>query len=137
VRHDEPHAPTCFVIDETVTLVAKDHEAGNRGQRLLEHRVGGVDQSLRLCPLPVEARFAEFVIWHDVGSGDRLLELGEKMARRCRIELCVCFQVKPLIMRIDAKLVCDVGGLDDDILRIERRGRALDKPCGLLEHAHP
>jgi hypothetical protein len=80
VRSDQPHAMTRFVIDEAVALMAEDPEHDHAGCRSVEHRTDEVDKPLRPSPFLIKSGRSEFIVWHQVGSGDRLFDLCEKVS---------------------------------------------------------
>ncbi len=81
VRNDQPHAMTRFVIDEAVALVAEDPEHGNAGGRFVENGADEVDKALGPSPFLIKSGLGEFIVRHQIGSRDRLFDLGEKVFR--------------------------------------------------------
>ena len=78
---------TRFVIDEAVALVAEDPEHGHACCRPVENGADEVDEALGPSPFPIETGRSEFIVRHQIGSRDRLFDLGEKVSDGGRINL--------------------------------------------------
>ena len=138
VRDDETHAVACLVVDQAIPLVAENREQDCACAGFVERGGDVVHQPLRPHPLLVEARRQELLVRHDVGGGDRLLDLGEEMAGRERVELCVFFDIElPELTADIALLEIHSSRLADGILGVERRRRAADEGAALAERRGP
>src|SRR5262249_16904786 len=131
------HAPAYRVVDGAVALVTKAAENRGARHRLVEHPGDEVDEPLRPRPFAVEARRDELVVGHQVGHRDRLLDPGNDLAVRRRIELRILVEIELLVTRLDAVAHAVTPGPAAGVLRIQRCGRPADETRRLADDVHP
>ncbi|MEP6836594.1 MAG: hypothetical protein ABJA75_00965 [Bradyrhizobium sp.] len=87
MRRDQPHLPARMVVDGAVALVAEDSEYGRADRGPVDDRADEVDEALRFGPLAIQFTLGEFCERHQIGGGNRLFEVAEKMPFRGWIDL--------------------------------------------------
>jgi hypothetical protein len=87
MRRDQPHLPAGVVVDEAVSLVPEHPEYRYADRRPVDHGAQEIDQALGFGPLTIQLTLGEFIDRHQVGGGNRLFKVAEKVALCGRVDL--------------------------------------------------
>ena len=136
VRRQQLHAPDRFVVDETLADIAADRNRGHARRGPVERRGNQIRVALRRQPLLEKARRAQFLVGHQLRSGEDLARLHHHQMREDRIDLGVFLEIEAGIFLVVAPAE-EEAAVAVDVMEIHDRRDAADEAGRRFEDGGP